>query len=180
VNPISANNIQWTVPKEWHIRKVLAELKEIITPGALIRIILVSVALAVGIWFWAERTLGPLEFNWFRALALSVGYGIGVLLVGASLTFFPQKIYISAKGIDVRGLESVRRHKFDDIEVISIEGSFPAVLTFRKRTRDYRFAIAESVDLEQLRQQIEHLSGRSVQMMQTAGNINAPYEKDSF
>jgi hypothetical protein len=166
VNRISTKKIEWTVPKEWHIQKVRTELSGILTIGACTRIILISVALALGICFWAESAMGPLEFNWFRAIVISVSLGIGMCLLSATTAFLPQKICISAKGIDVRGHRSFR-HKFGDMDAISIQRSAPAILVFQKGSRKYCFAIAESLDLEQLRQNLEHLSGRSVQLLET-------------
>jgi hypothetical protein len=162
----SGNNIEWTVPKEWHMRKVRAELSGIITFRSLTRIILVSVALAIGIWYCAEKALGPLDFNWIRAIVISVVAGLGALLVGAAAACVPPNIRVSANGIDVLKGQGAFRVPFKDLVAISIQASAPAVLTFRKWSRDYRYAIAQSVDLEWLRQELERLSGRPVQIMQ--------------
>jgi hypothetical protein len=139
----------------------------------LARIILVSVVLAVGIRYWAEKALGPLDFNWTRAIVISVLAGIGVLMVGIAEACMPPTIRVSAKGIDVLKGRGAFRLAFNDLAAISIQGSAPAILSFRKGTRDYHYAIAESLDCELLRQELERLSGRSVQILQ-AGQQRGP------
>lgn len=168
--------IEWTVPKAWHLQKVRADLRGVFTLGVFARIILISVSLAVGIWYLVEKALGPLEFNWIRGVALSVLSGLGVLFVGAAVSCFPPTIRIGAKGIAVvKGQESFVV-AFKDVTDISVVDSAIPVLKFRKGTRDFRYAIAQSVDIEQLRQELQLLTGRSVPLDPHAKEI----QKDSL
>jgi len=164
----SRYEIKWTVPSRWHRQKVRAELHRILSVSSVLRIALVSILLSLGIWFWLERKLGPLDFNWPRAILISVLAGLGMLFVGAALSFIPPTICISAKGIDVvQSPDHPLRILYKDMMELSIQLPDPPILHFRKGKRDYRYAIAESIDLEQLRQQLERFSGRPVQILQT-------------
>jgi hypothetical protein len=156
--------IKWTVPWEWHKQRTRAELQGVFTLGVFTRIILVSVGLAVGICYGAERALGPLEFNWTRAIAISVLSGIGVLLVGGTASFVPPAVQVSAKGIAVLKGQGSFVVSFRDASCISIQESAIPVLTFRKKTREYHYAIAQTVDLTQLRQVLERFSGSPVKI----------------
>ena len=171
---ISAAKIEWTVPKKWHLKKARTELSTVLNFGSLARIIVVSVILALGIRYWAETAWGPLDFNWIRAIVTSVLAGIGYLAVGIAEACMPPTIRVSAKGIDVlKGRRSIRL-AFNDLAAISIQGRAPAILSFRKGTRDYHYAIADSLDCELLRRELERLSGQSVQVLPTADQQCGP------
>jgi hypothetical protein len=156
------------------MQKVRAELSEVLTFGFFTRIILVSSLLALAICYWVEKAAGPLDFNWLRAIAISVVSGIGVLLVGVATTCIPPNVRVSAKGIDILKAQGAFRAQFSDLVTISIQASVPPVLTFRKGNRDYQYAVAESVDLNQLRKELERLSGRSIQIEQTGQRCAPP------
>jgi hypothetical protein len=150
------------------MQKVRGELRTVFTLGSFARIILVSLALAVGIWYWTEKALGPLEFNWIRSIVISVFMGIAVLFMGAASTCVPPTIRISAKGITVVKAQQSFTVPFSDLVGISIQASGTPTLTFRKADRAHHYAIAQSLDLNRLRQELERLSGRLVEI-ETAG-----------
>jgi hypothetical protein len=164
VTRVSDIRIEWTVPREWHLQRVRAELRGVFNFGFFARIILVSVGLAVGIWYWVERKLGPLEFNWIRAIILSLAFGLGVLGVGVVSTLIPPTVRISAKGITVLKSQSTFLVPFSDIVAISIEALPLPVLKFRKANRHFEYAIAPSVDLDRLRRELDRLGRGSVQI----------------
>ena len=157
-----SSEITWTVPWEWHKRKTREELRGVLTLAALARITLVSVGLAIAIWYWAERAWGPLEFNWPGAIAISVLCGIGIIFVGAAASFFPPTVQISAKGIAVLNGRGTFIVPFRDASSISIQELAVPVLTFRKELREYRYAIGPSIGLSQLQQELQRLSGSPI------------------
>jgi hypothetical protein len=136
----------------------------VFTLGVFTRIILVSVGLAVGICYGVERTLGPLEFNWTRAIAISILSGIGTLLVGGAASFVPPSVQVSAKGITIHKGQGSFVVSFRDASCICIQESAIPVLTFRNKKREYHYAIAQPVDLTQLRQLLERFSGSPVKL----------------
>src|SRR5208283_2022818 len=130
------------------------ELGGVLTFGSLMRIVVVSVGLAAAIWYGTEKAFGPLEFNWVRAVVISILGGIGALVVGAAASFVPPTLQVSAKGIAVFKGQGSFLARFGDVRAISIQESAVPVLTFRKERREYQYAIAESVDVKQLRQEL--------------------------
>lgn len=162
------------------MQKVRAELRGEFTFGSCARIILISMGLALGMWYWAEKTLGPLDFNWIRAIVFSVLGGIAVLLAGAAEGCIPPTIRISAKGIHVLKVRGAIQASFKDLTAISIQMSSPAILTFRKGNRDYRYGIAETFDPELLRQELERLSGLSVQILQAGQQGNQNHKSTKY
>lgn len=161
----SRDVLKWRVPAGWYFRKTWKELRDVYTVSAFARIILPSLAVAAVAWFWIEREFGPLNFSWARAIALSILVGLVCFVLSAVQSFAPPAIEISAKGITVWNVPSVRL-RFQDLRDIALhEGAVPT-LTFSKGVSRREYAIARGVNLDELRDVLEHYSGRPVQIVE--------------
>ena len=159
------DEVSWTVPRRWHVQGMWRGLRGTLTPGFFARVIGVSGAITLGAWYFVEKEYGPTGIPWAKYIGMIVLVGLLALVyyVLSSLAILPQ-VLISPKGIRVFNGQALRLIPFDELSDISIRESAIPILNFRHEAQEHEWAIADSVDLEQLRRVIESHSGRAVTM----------------
>ena len=162
------NAFEWVEPKEWFAANGKYEIQGAMGFFSTLRIVLVS---SIIIWLfatWMERTLGPMDFDWFFYGTLAVSSGLACVwlpwAIFQSLRFYyfrncPPTIRVDRSGVTItngNGPEK-RTFPFTDIRCIEItvnEGQVP-LLAFERCSQQFKFAIAPEIDLEALRRGIE-------------------------
>ena len=144
--------ICWWEPMARRRPEVMAELAQVYSPTALLRIVgavLLVTALAA---LLLPRWLPELDVNWGLALLKALGVGAVLIAVSAALCLLPRRVSVDARGIYVGEGQSGRLYRFTDLAECRLDESERSIYLRRPgRTRAVRIDIAAAVDLARLR-----------------------------
>jgi hypothetical protein len=118
--------IQWNEPSWSYRPRIKSEMSTVLSAKMWVRVLAVVTVIVAGMAFSIKRAVPDLDFDWVRAVVLTVG-SLAIYLfifIGAHLLIPPQ-IRISPKGISRQHGQSVAWRAREDIQSITVDTSDP-------------------------------------------------------
>lgn len=116
------SKMQWNEPRWSYRPRIKSELSTVLSAKMWLRVVVWVFVIAAGMAFAARRAVPDLEFNWMRAVAVSLSlFAVYFGAVTGLLWFVPPRIRINQKGISRQQGQSARWRRRDDIQSITVD-----------------------------------------------------------